>query len=86
MYFTAISLCKIMNFAVPFEKVLTLSSEVIDVRFEVQFEDVIFMDVFSLSSIRDGVTQQRQTGQRKLVLTERDERESRYFTQIPHIH
>lgn len=69
-----------MNFAVPFEKVLTLSSEEIDVRFEVQFEDVIFMDVFRLSSICDGVTQQRQTGQRKLVLTERNERESRYFT------
>ncbi len=35
-----------MSFAVPFKKVFTLRSEVVDMRFEMQFEDVIFMDIF----------------------------------------
>lgn len=60
-----------MSFAVPFEKVFTLRSEVVDMRFEMQFEDVIFMDVFRLAGMCYWVTQQRQTGQRILILTER---------------
>lgn len=40
------SLGRIMSFALPFEKVFTLRPEVVDMRLEMQFEDVIFMDVF----------------------------------------
>lgn len=60
-----------MSFAVPFKKVFTLRSEVVDMRFEMQFEDVIFMDIFRLAGMCYWVTQQRQTGQRILILTEK---------------
>lgn len=34
-----------------FEKVFTLRPEVVDMRLEMQFEDVIFMDVFRLAGM-----------------------------------
>lgn len=74
-----------MSFALPFEKVFTLRPEVVDMRLEMQFEDVIFMDVFRLAGMCYWVTQQRQTGQRILILTERTVNRE-HSTHIPHIH
>jgi len=38
------------------------------VGFEVEFEDVVFVDVLGLGRHGDGVAQQREAGQRVVVL------------------
>lgn len=58
--------------AVPFKGVLALRSEVVDVRLEVEFEDVVLVDVLRLRRHGDGVSQQRKAGQRVVVLQEDD--------------
>lgn len=57
----------------PFEGVLALRSEVVDVRFEVELEDVIFVDVLRLWRHGDGVSQQGKAGQRVVVLQEAEQ-------------
>lgn len=52
----------------PFKCVLALRSEVVDVGFKVEFEDVILVDVFGLRWDGDRVAQQRKAGQRVIVL------------------
>lgn len=61
------STCHTQN-TVPFKGVLALWSEVVDVGFEVEFEDVVFMDVLRLWWNGDGVTKQREAGQRVVIL------------------
>lgn len=55
-------------FTVPFKGVLALRSEVVDVGFKVEFEDVVFVDVLRLGRDGDGVAQQGEAGQRVVVL------------------
>lgn len=43
---------------VPLKCVFTLRSEVVDVGFEMQFEDIVLVDVFRLSGDGDRVAQQ----------------------------
>lgn len=52
----------------PFEGVLALRSEVVDVGFKVEFEHVVFVDVLRLGGYGDGVSEQRKAGQRIFVL------------------
>lgn len=52
----------------PLKGVLALWSEVVHVRFEVEFEDVIFVDVLRLGRNSDGVAEQREAGQRIVIL------------------
>ena len=53
---------------VPFKGVLALRSEVVDVGFKVEFENVVFVDVLRLGRDGDGVAQQGEAGQRVVVL------------------
>lgn len=52
----------------PLKGVLALWSEVVDVGFKVEFEDVVFVDVLRLRRDSDRVAQQREAGQRVVVL------------------
>lgn len=56
----------------PLEGVFTLRSEIVDVRLEMQFEDVVLVNVFGLRGDGDGVTQQRKAGQRIIILCNKD--------------
>lgn len=55
---------------VPLKSVFTLRPEIVDVGLEMQFEDVVLVDVFRLRGDGDWVTQQRQAGQRVIILRE----------------
>lgn len=52
----------------PLKSVFALRSEVVDVGFEMQFEDIVLVDVFRLSGDGDRVAQQGETGQRIIIL------------------
>lgn len=52
----------------PLKGVLALRSEVVHVRFEVEFEDVVFVDVLRLGRNSDGVAKQREARQRIVIL------------------
>lgn len=52
----------------PLKGVLALWSEVVHVRFEVELEDVIFVDVLRLGGNSDRVAEQREAGQRIVIL------------------
>lgn len=65
--------------AVPFKSVLALWSEVVDVGFEVEFEDVIFVDVLRLGRNGDRVAEQGKAGQRVVILRTEGKREYSYL-------
>lgn len=50
------------HFYPPFERVLALGTEEVDVVFELQFEDVIFVNPVPFSRSGHRVPEQRQTG------------------------
>lgn len=54
--------------SVPLKSVFALWSEIVDVGLEMQFEDVVLMDVFRLWWDGDWVAQQREAGQRIIIL------------------
>lgn len=58
IYYLLYTIPNIQKCTVPLKVVLALRSEVVDVRFEMQFEDVVFVDVFRLSGDGDRVAQQ----------------------------
>lgn len=60
----------------PLKGVLALWSEVVDVRLEVEFEDVVLVDVFWLRWDGDRVAQQREARQRVVILHMSQKRET----------
>lgn len=54
--------------SVPLKRIFALCSEIIDVGLEMQFEDVVLVDVFGLWGDGDWVTQQRKAGQWIIIL------------------
>lgn len=65
----------------PLKGVLAFWSEVVHMRFEVEFEDVIFVDVLRLGWNSDWVAEQREAGQRIVIL--RAEREPSVVRLLP---
>lgn len=53
----------------PLERVVALGAEEVHVRLELQLEHKLLADVVALLWLRHAVAQQRQTRQRRLVLT-----------------
>lgn len=70
--------------SVPLKRVFALWSEVVDVGLEMQFEDVVLVDVLRVRGDADGVTQQRKAGQGIIVLQGKTERPSPH-TFIPRV-
>lgn len=54
--------------SVPLKGVLALRSEEVNVRLELQLEDVLLVNAVRLLGGADRVAQQREAGQRKIVL------------------
>lgn len=52
----------------PLKSVLALRSEIVDVRFEMQFEDVVFVNVFGFGGDGDRVAQQGQASKGVVIL------------------
>lgn len=55
----------------PFEGILAFSPEEINMRFELQLEDIFFVNAVRFPGCADRVTQQRQASQREVILDEK---------------
>lgn len=64
--------------SVPLKSVFALWSEIVDVGLEMQFEDVVLVDVFRLRGDGDWVTQQRKAGQWIIILRREKKRQNNW--------
>ncbi len=66
-------LCELETGHVPFKGVLAFCPEEVNMGLELQLEDVLLVDAVGLFGGADGVAEQREAGQREIILQTRME-------------